>query len=136
MRKVKPCWKLEKWSLSITELWRNSMKKLVDSVIYLKKANWRIYIADLCHISREKDKNPSLSNYEFFRHCGSKEVSKGTRCQILNQVAKHMRLITRSPLKVINQENWMKSATECIKTDFSTVLFTDECLSTFRGSNG
>lgn len=51
-------------------------------------------------------------------------------------MGKHERPITSPPSKDIHKGIQMKYAKEYLKTNFSIILFTDECQTLFSGSNG
>lgn len=61
---------------------------------------------------------------------------KNTKCQFPKQMGKHERPITSPPSKDVHKGNQMKYAKEYLKTNFSIILFADECQTLFSGSNG
>lgn len=90
----------------------------------------------LSRVTREVVKNPSLNSKEIFKRCGRDDVSKATRCRTLRKVSKHVKPVTKPPLKTVHKQNRLKWAEDYMKTDFSKVLFTDECRATLDGPDG
>lgn len=97
------------------------------------------YLINVSRIKREVIKI-CFSNSWTFRHHGSEKSLKSTKSWILKLMSKHASLITRTSSKDIHKENWVKWATEYMKTYFSTILFNDECFDTlnepYRWSDG
>lgn len=60
-----------------------------------------------------------------FKSFSLKELSKSTKCHVLNQVANHMRPITSLNCNRHSQGKWNDQ--QWIKTEFSTDYFTDKC---------
>ena len=81
----------------------------------------------MSRLKREVVKNPGLTIGNVFKRIGSEDISKFTRCRLLNKLRKNEKPVTRPPQKPINKQNRVKWAPDYMKTGFSTVVFTDEC---------
>lgn len=63
-------------------------------------------------------------------------MSKSTKYQFPKQMGKHERSITSPSSKDVHKGIQMKYAKEYLMTNFSIILFADECQTLFSGSNG
>ena len=81
-------------------------------------------------------KNPSASSKTIFEQAGIDRACRKTRCNILNDIAKNTKPVSRPPLTKQHKEKRVKWATDYIKCDFSIVIFTDECRATLDGPDG
>ena len=79
-------------------------------------------------------KNPSSKT--IFEKAGIDRGCRKTRCNILNDIAKNTKPVSRPPLTKQHKAKRVKWATDYIKCDFSTVIFTDECRTTLDGPDG
>ena len=85
-----------------------------------------IFKRSMLRLEREVVKNPGLTSGNVFKRIGREDISKCTRCRLLNKLGKNVKPVTRPPLKHIHRQNRVKWASVYMKTDFFTVLFTDE----------
>ena len=81
-------------------------------------------------------KKPSSTSKTILDNAGVENVSKSTRCRVLQGLARHVKPDIRLPLKVIHQEKRLNWASEYVKLDFKVELFTDECRATHDGPDG
>ena len=81
-------------------------------------------------------KNPLASSKTIFEQSGIDRPCRKTRCNILNDIAKNTKPGSRPPLTKQHKAKRVKWATDYIKCDFSTVIFTDECRATLDGPDG
>ena len=81
-------------------------------------------------------KNPLASSKTIFEQAGIDRACRKTRCNILNDIAKNTKPVSRPPLTKQHKEKRVKWATDYIKCHFSTVIFTDECRATLDGPEG
>lgn len=80
-----------------------------------------LYPFELCQ--NKLFKKMSFSSYEIFRRFSSEEMSKSTRCQVLNQMAKYVRP-TSSLLKDIHKGNRIKWLIKYMMTDLIQIRWT------------
>ena len=81
-------------------------------------------------------KNPLASSKTIFEQAGNKRGCRRTRCNILNDIAKNTKPVSRPPLTKQHKAKRVKWATDYIKCDFSTVIFTYECRATLDDPDG
>lgn len=90
----------------------------------------------LARLKRELVKAPLVSSKALFEKAGFPETAKSTRCRALRNIASVRKPTILPPLKKSHKEKRLAWAKKYMKTDFSTVLFTDECRATLDGPDG
>jgi len=111
--------------------WRTISKHMKDvhapRKVRSDKGKCKISSRSLAKVTRECRKNPFQTSKTIFDNSGLPEVPKTTRCRILKSSFVFKNATCRPPLSEINKSKRIKWAKKYLKTDFSTVLFTDEC---------
>ena len=79
-------------------------------------------------------KNPIVK--QAFQKAGVPEVPRTSRCRLLHNIAKMTKPVIRPPLTARHKTKRLEWAQRYFKTDFQTVLFTDECRATLDGPDG
>ena len=87
-------------------------------------------------LKRAVANNPLSTSRKVFSEAGVDGVSKTTRWRTLQQIATVRTAQKRPVLKGRHKKERIKWAVRYMKTDFSTVLFTDECRATMDGPDG
>ena len=90
----------------------------------------------LNRIKREAIKQPLGTSKSVFEACGAKNISRTTRCRVMKSIAKVKKASIKPPLNKKHKEKRMNWAKKYLKTDFSKVIFTDECRATLDGPDG
>lgn len=126
-----------------TEIGRDprTVKKFIDDpmrkVTRKDKGKWKVATRrNLSRIKRELKRNSTATRGEIFKSAGMEEVPKTTRCRILRSMASHVSPVIRPPLKESHKKARVSWAEKYLKTDFQTVLFTDEMRATLDGPDG
>lgn len=91
---------------------------------------------DMRAIKRQARKKKLSTSKQIFEAAGVSNVCKSTRCNILRSMGKTKKPRCTPPLTPLHREKRLAWAREHMKTDFSTVLFTDECRATLDGPDG
>ena len=91
---------------------------------------------DLRKIKRALSQNPHCTSKDIFDAAGLTDVSKRTRNRILNNMADQRSPAVCPPLSDINCQKRLFWATKYLKTDFQTVIWTDEARATLDGPDG
>jgi len=96
----------------------------------------KVSIRDIRRLKVAMAKQPNSTSKAIFDEAGAPQVCRSTRCKTLNQIGK-----VRSPLKQplitkIHMKKRVEWAEANVKTDFSKVIFTDECRATLDGPDG
>ena len=118
-----------------------TIKKYVSNINTQRKkrsdANKRkVTSRDMRKLKFALAKNPLASSKTIFEQAGIDRACRKTRCNILNDIAKNTKPVSRPPLIKQHKEKRVKWATDYIKCDFSTVFFTNECRATLDGLDG
>ena len=79
---------------------------------------------------------PLQSSKQIFEAAGASGVPRTSRCRILQSLAVVRKPSIRPPLNNAHKQKRLKWAQEYMKTNFQTVLFTDECRATLDGPDG
>ena len=88
-------------------------------------------------IKREAVKQSLLtSKHVIFEQAGVSGITRTTRCRILNTIGKSVKQSIHPPLTTRHRNQRLELAKKYVKTDFQTVLSTDECRATLDGSDG
>lgn len=87
-------------------------------------------------IRRQVAKTPLCTSKVIFDEACVPNIPKTTRCRILQKVASVKKSKARPPLSKINKEKRVKWASDYMKTDFSNVIFSDECRASLDGPDG
>ena len=95
----------------------------------LRKLNDR----QLRQIHRQVMKTPPASSRQIFEACDMPKLSRATRCKALREVATVQKPKRNPPLNQRHKARRLEWATKYMKTDFSRVIFTDECRATLNG---
>ena len=77
-------------------------------------------------IKREAVKQSLLTSKQIFEQAGVSGIARTTRCRILNTVSKPLKPSIHPPLTTRHRNQRLESAKKYVKTDFQTILFTDE----------
>ena len=80
--------------------------------------------------------NPLLTSAAIFAKAGVYNISKTTRCKILNTLGNVKVALRRPPISGRNQIKRLNWARQYMKLDFNKVIFTDECRATLDGPDG
>ena len=91
---------------------------------------------DITKIKRSVAKNPLNTSFRVFQEAGINGVSKSSRWRLLQRIATVKTAKRQPPLTIVHKVNRVKWAMKYLKTDFSNVLFTDECRATLDGPDG
>ena len=75
-------------------------------------------------------------NQEVFEQAGVSGIARTTRFWILGTVAKPVKSSIHPPLTTRHRNQRLELAKKYVKTDFETVLFTDERRATLDGPDG
>jgi len=84
-------------------------------------------------LKREMAKNPLSTSKSVFKKAGVLCNSRATRCRTLQKVAKMKSASKQPPLKEHHKKARLAWAKKYMKTDFSKVIFTDECRANLDG---
>lgn len=87
-------------------------------------------------IKRAAVKMPCHSSRQVFEAAGASNVPRTTRCRVLQGFAAVRKPSFRPPLSIGHKQKRLQWARQYMKTDFKTVLFTDECRATLDGPDG
>ncbi|KAI2643765.1 Transposable element Tc3 transposase [Labeo rohita] len=79
---------------------------------------------------------PLQSSKQVFKAAGASGVPRTSRCRILQRLAVMHKPSIRPPLTNAHKQKWLQWAQKYTKTNFQTVLFTDECRATLDGPDG
>ena len=91
---------------------------------------------DILGVKREVAKRPLATSKHIFQGASLGDVPRSTRCRVLRKVAKVKKATKRPPLTQKHREKRVEWAKKYMKTDFSKVIFTDECRATLDGPDG
>ena len=81
-------------------------------------------------------KMPLNSSKQVFEAAGASGVSRTSRCRMLKRLASVLKPVIRPPLNQAHKQKRLQWAQDYMKTNFQTVLFTDECRATLDGPDG
>ncbi|CAI9619738.1 unnamed protein product [Staurois parvus] len=87
-------------------------------------------------IKRADAKIPLHSSKQIFEAAGASGVPQTSRCIVLQTLATVHKPSIRPPLTNAHKQKWLHWAEKYMKTNFQTVLFTDECRATLDGPDG
>ena len=87
-------------------------------------------------IKREAIKNPLSSSKSIFEACGVGHISRSSRCRVMRKLGVVKKAVITPPLNKKHKEKRVAWAETYLKTDFSKVIFTDECRATLDGPDG
>jgi transposase len=96
----------------------------------------RVTSREVTALKREVARAPLSSSREIFERAGVASVPKTSRCRILAAVAQHCKAPAKSSLTAAHRQKRLEWARANLKTDFSSVLFTDETRATLDGPDG
>ena len=108
----------------------NHKRKRNDKGVQRKLSRWQVSA-----IKREAAKHPLLTSKQLFEKAGAGEVPR-THCRILQTFAKVVKLNTHPSLTTRHKTKRVEWAKQCMKVDFQTVLFTNECRATLDKPDG
>ena len=91
---------------------------------------------DLIKIKRALSQNPHCTSKDIFDAAGVTDVSKRTRNRILNNMADQRSPPIFPPFSDINRQKRLFWTSNYLKTDFQTVIWTDEARATLDGPDG
>ena len=91
---------------------------------------------DMRHLKVSMARKQLSTSKLIFEDAGAPILSRKTRCKVLQKLGKVKKAIKRPLLTKSHKENRVKWAEENMKTDFSNVIFTDECRATLDGPDG
>ncbi|CAI9583058.1 unnamed protein product [Staurois parvus] len=87
-------------------------------------------------IKRAAAKIPLHSSKQIFEAAGASGVPRTSRCRVLQSLATVHKPFIRPPLTNAHKQKQLHWAEKYTKTNFQTVLFTDECRATLDGPDG
>ena len=87
-------------------------------------------------VKRSLAKNPLSTSKKVFQEAGMEMISRTTRCRVLKTVAACKSSVKIPPLSTENKKKRLDWAKHYMKTDFSNVIFSDECRATLDGPDG
>ena len=90
----------------------------------------------LRQVKRAAAKMPCHSSRQVFEAAGASNVPRTTRCRVLQRFAAVRKPSCQPPLSTAHKQKRLQWAKQYMKTDFKTVLFTDECRATLDGPDG
>ena len=96
----------------------------------------KISVKQIHRIKRAAVKKPLLSSKQVFEAAGASGVPRTSQCRILQRLAVVHKAVFRPPLTNAHKEKCLQWAQKYMKTNFQTVLFTDECHATLDGPDG
>lgn len=131
-------------SLEISKLLsrdHRTVKKLIENVNKKRQYAPRKGVKTITARDRRKlkmivTKNPLLTSSEVFAKAGILDVKRDQRCRILRTLGNFRKAVCRPPLNETHKKKRLSWAKENLKTDFSTVIFTDESRVTLDGPDG
>ncbi len=88
---------------------------------------------DLRKIRLSLARNTHATSKKIFEDAGVPDIPKTTRCKILNEIGKVKKPSITCPLNQRHKVKRLEWVTKNLKTDFSKVLFTDECRANLDG---
>jgi len=90
----------------------------------------------LTRVKRQVAKTPLATSKAIFENCDLANVSRKTRCKALKEVAQVKKAESRPPLTKLHKEKRLKWAKDYMKSNFASVIFTNECRATLDGPDG
>ncbi len=87
-------------------------------------------------IKKAAAKMPLQSSKQVFEAAGASGGPQTSRCRILQKLAVVHKPTIRPPLNNVHKQKRLQWAHTNMKTNFQTVLFTDECRATLDGPDG
>jgi len=96
----------------------------------------KISLRDKRQIHRQLIREPNGTSASIFQKAGAAQMSRATRCSVLNEIAKNIKPISRPPLNETHKQKRLDWAQMYLKTNFEDVLFTDESRATLDGPDG
>ncbi len=88
---------------------------------------------DLRKIRLSLARNPHATSKKVFEDAGVPNIAKTTRCRLLKTIGKVKKPTITCPLNPRHKVKRLEWVTKNLKTDFSKVLFTDECRANLDG---
>uniref|UniRef100_A0AAR2KR07 Uncharacterized protein n=1 Tax=Pygocentrus nattereri TaxID=42514 RepID=A0AAR2KR07_PYGNA len=105
--------------------------KLMDGIVMRKVSARQVH-----RIKRAAAKMPLQTSKQVFEAAGASGVPRTSRCRILQRLAVLYEPTIRPPLTSAHKQKWLQLAQTYMKTNFQTVLFTNECCATLDGPDG
>lgn len=96
----------------------------------------KISARSMHRIKRAAAKTPLHSSKQIFEAAGASGVPRTSRCRVLQSLATVHKPSIRPPLTNAHKQKRLHWAEKYMKTNFQTVLFTDECRATLDGPDG
>ena len=96
----------------------------------------KISAKQMRRIKRAATKMPLNSRKHVFEAAGASGVLRTSRCRMLKRFASVLKPVIRPPLNQAHKQKRLQWAQDYMKTNFQTVLFTDECRATLDGPDG
>ncbi len=93
----------------------------------------RINDRQMRQIHQQVVQTPLASSTQIFGACDMPKMSRATRCKALREVAVIRKSMRNPPLKQRHKDKRMEWVKKYMKTDFSSVIFTDECRARLDG---
>ena len=96
----------------------------------------KISAKQMRRVKRAATKMPLNSSKQVFEAAGASGDSRTSRCRMLKRFASVLKPVIRPPLIQAHKQKRLQWAQDYMKTNFQTVLFTDECRATLDGPDG
>ena len=106
-----------------------TVKKFVTDSQHKGKIR-KISAKQMRRVKRAATKMPLNSSKQVFEAAGASGVSQTSRCRMLKRFASVLKPVIRPPLNQAHKQKRLQWAQDYMKTNFQTVLFTDECRAT------
>ena len=106
----------------------------IDKIRTRKKTGFKnVTKKDLSKMRSVISKKSGLTSKKIFEEVGVSNVNREKRCRILRTLTKDMKVNKLPHLSKHHKEKRVIWAKKYMKTDFSTVMFSDECRATVDG---
>jgi transposase len=96
----------------------------------------KITARDMRHLKVSMARKHLATSKAIFEDAGVPSISRKTRCKTLNKLGSVKKPLKQPLLTRMHKEKRVKWAQDNMKTDFSNVIFTDECRATLDGPDG
>ncbi len=133
MKTLDISWKLKRDHRSVKRFVADSEHRRVHAD---KGRMRKVSARQIRRIKRAAAKMPLQSSKQVFEAAGASGVPQTSRCRILQKPAVVHKPTIQPPLTNAHKQKRLQWAHTYMKTNFQTVLFTDECCATLDGPDG